>query len=235
MVAHKRYQLLACTLALVAVLGFTLRFANEEDKRFALRSLDGLSETQSFKTRKLVPGSFTPRISFTFNVGHTIRGLMKIAINLVAAYCPTTPVNPKTFEAAIQLIQGNVQISPLLIHTNGFVCAEGIQQIEAADIGHSFRLIWVGGLWHVYSSFFGGRLGAYVHFPGPNKEGWCSADIVAPLRSKKWTISTSRLILPLLNVKVEWNESSKLCPSLKLQDAKSGFRVELVKVKPKKA
>jgi hypothetical protein len=110
---------------------FTLRYANEPDKRFALKSLDGLSETESFRNWKLTQGSFTPRISFTFNVGHTIRGLMKIAVNLVAACCPNTPVSPRTFEAAIRLIQGEMQISPELISTNGFVAATGIQNIKA--------------------------------------------------------------------------------------------------------
>jgi hypothetical protein len=207
---------------------FTLRFANDSDGRFALRSLWELSENQVFKNRRTSYGSRQPRISFVFNVGDTIRGLMKIAVNLIAAYCPNTAVNPDTFNAVNQLIRGNVQINERLMQTNGFVQAKNIESIAAKDRAHSFRLIHANGIWYVYSSFFGGRIGSFVNFPGPNKENWLTADIIAPLYSKDWEFNTSPLVKALVHT-IDWNESAKLCPSLKLQDSRASFRVQLVR------
>lgn len=211
----------------------TLRYLYAEDKRLALKSLEALSEDHQFSVRRTVFGSFTPRISFSFNVLDTIRGLMKIGINLTAGFCRNTEISSKTCAAAMDMALGKIGVSNLLMSTNGFVVAEDIQSIAAPGKAHSFRLVNVNDVWHVYSSFFGGRIGGYVHFPGPNKESWNSLDIVAPLKSKEWNTTESRLYL-VLDPKVEWNESAKLCPSLKLQSSKSIMRPELVPAKKRK-
>jgi hypothetical protein len=212
---------------------FTLRYLYASDKKFALHNLEKMSEEQQFNNRKTVFGSFTPRISFSFNVLNTIRGLMKIGVNLVAGYCPNTPINPKSCEAAMEMVLGKIQVSRLLMNTNGFVVAEGIQSIAAPDKAHSFRLVNINNIWHVYSSFFGGRIGGYVQFPGPNKESWNTLDVVAPLRSKDWKTTESNLYL-VLDPKVEWNESAKLCPTLKIHSSRSVMRAELVPIKKPK-
>ena len=211
---------------------FILRYVKEHDRNFAMKNLDGLNQDQQFPSRKFRPGSLLPRVSCSFNVDMTIRGLMKMGVNLIAAYCPNTPVNPKNFEAPIDLILGKCQSTMLLIKSNGFVAAEGVQSITP-NKAHSFRLVNLDGVWHVWSSFFGGRMGAYVCFPGPNKESWNSLDVVAPLKTKDWQTKTSTLFLGL-TAKVEWNDTGNLCPSMKIQGTKSAFRAELVPIRKRK-
>ena len=64
--------------------------------------------------------------------------------------------------------------------------------------------------------------------PGPNYEDWNCADIIAPLWSKEWTVRTSS-ILPLMKVRVEWNDAKVVTPSFKLQSTVSALSVERVK------
>lgn len=213
---------------------FILRYLTEADRKFAMKSLDRLGEEQPFPNRKFFPGSLTPRISHSFNVGDTIRGLMKIGVNLLAAYCPNTPVNPQTFKAAIEMVLGKYQLDSLIVDQNGFVCADGIQDIAAPNQAHSFRLININNLWKVYSSFFGGRIGALVQFPGPNKESWNTLDLIAPLNSMEWRATERSLYLPLTRARIEWNDTAKFCPSLKIQSVCSTFRTQMVRVKEPK-
>jgi hypothetical protein len=163
-------------------------------------------------------GSRVSTISLSFDKYETLRALMKISVNLIGAYCKKTPVNPQTFRDVIQLIRGEVQATPQLLRENGFVRAEDIEPKKCEKCCHSFRLVHLDGRWFVYSSFFGGRIGALVHFLGPNVESWNSATIIAPIDSKDWTINESSII-PLIKVGIEWNESGKLCPSLRFQKA----------------
>jgi len=209
---------------------FILRFANEEDKQFALQCLSKLNSEQHYKGWSQKIGSRYPTISLFFDIGETLRGLMKIGLNLVAAYCPNTPVNHETFADAIRVIRGEVQIPPHVLAANGFVHAEDVQGISGAANEHAFRLMHTGQVWHVYSSFFGGRIGAHVRLPGPNHEEWRCANIVAPMKSKDWTIGTSP-ILQALKTRVEWNDSRTVTPSLKFQRTVSSMRVDVVRKK----
>jgi hypothetical protein len=204
---------------------FILRFANDDDKRLAFQSLASLADLP-FKNRKQWLGSHVPTISVSFNIGDTLRALMKIGVNLIGAYCKKTPVNPETFRDVIQFIRGEVQATRLMIANNGFVRAEDIKDIKCEGKCHSFRLVHLDGWWRLYASFFGGRIGALVHFPGPNWEKWNSATIVAPVGAKTWTFKESHIIQPM-NVKIEWNDSGKLCPSLKVQTANTEMRGEI--------
>ena len=122
------------------------------------------------------------------------------------------------------------QIPPRVFQLNGFVHAEDIQTIKAPGNAHSFRLVHLDQKWHVFSSFFGGKIGSYVRVPGPNHEAWRCADIVAPLWSKDWTVST-RAILPAMKVHVEWRDGRVVTPSFKLQNTVSSVSVEFVKKK----
>jgi hypothetical protein len=210
---------------------FILRFAREEDKHFVLQSLPNLSERRQLHNWACKLGSRYPTICFFFDIGHTMQALMKLGLNLVAAYCPHTPVNHESFATAIRIIRGEAgQIPPRVFLVNGFVHAEDIQAIKAPGEAHSFRLVHMDQKWHVFSSFFGGRIGSYVRVPGPNCEGWCCANIVAPLKSKVWTVRTSS-ILPHMKVRVEWNDGRAVTPSFKLQNTVSMVSVELVKKK----
>lgn len=85
---------------------FVLRFGSEEDKRFALQSLLNLNVGRQLKKWTHQPGSHYPTICFFFDIGDTIRALMKLGLNLIAAHCPNTPVNRESFAGAIRIIRG---------------------------------------------------------------------------------------------------------------------------------
>jgi hypothetical protein len=203
---------------------FTLRYVTNEDKQHAFRAMDRLGEQSRMKGWSYSLGSHFPTIAVYFDVGDTVRALAKIGLNLIAAYCPATPVNHDTFQAAIQLVRGDLPINQSVLEAIGFVRPEGVLPIAAPGKGHSFRMLHLDGRWHIYSSFFGGRMGSYVHFPGPNLEAWSCANIVAPVRSSKWIVTKSRILQPLA-VKVEYLDSTRLCPSLKLQYTRSDLKV----------
>jgi hypothetical protein len=155
---------------------------------------------------------------------------MKIGLNLIAAFCPNTPVNHRTFAPAIGVIRGQIQITQPMLLANGFVYAKDVQEISRSVKEHSFRLVHLDGAWHVFSSFFGGSIGAYVALAGPNKEEWSRADIVAPIKSKDWTVSLSR-ILPIMKHRVEWRNSEEVMPFVKMQKYVTMLRAELVRRK----
>jgi hypothetical protein len=205
---------------------FVLRFATEEDKRFALLSLSKLGESKELKQWSYKPGSRLPTICFYFDIGESLRALMKIGLNLIATYCHNTSVNREAFLHPIRAIMGEIQIPPTVMASNGFVHAEDIQEIRGAPNEHSFRLAHADRVWHVYSCFFGGRIGAYVRIPGPNGEQWNCADIVAPLKSKKWNMRISPIIQLLPSPRVDWSHSQTVVPSLKLQRTTSSVQVE---------
>jgi hypothetical protein len=211
---------------------FTIRYLTERDKRFALHGFSTLGG-KAFNRRSQVMGSRMPAMSVYFDPGVTLRALMKIGVNLLAAYCKKTPISTETFPKVIRLIRGDIHPTPVDVASNGFVRADGLEDIKGPPGTHTFRLVFVDGEWFVYSSFFGGRIGAFVHFPGPNKEDWNSAEIAAPIGSKAWPFKESRLITPM-RVRIEWTDSAKICPSLEIQNSKSVLISELVNVKAKK-
>jgi hypothetical protein len=166
---------------------FVLRFGSEEDKLFALQSMPNLGDGRQFNRWGVKPGSHYTTISFFFDIGDTVRALMKMGLNLVAAFCPNTPVDRESFGQGVRIILGEAGSIPRAVFlSNGFVRPEDVEAIKADGKAHSFRLVHIDQTWHIYSSFFGGRIGSYVRVPGPNREPWRCADIVAPLGSKDW-------------------------------------------------
>lgn len=213
---------------------FILRFVTEEEKHFALQSLLELNDGSQLKRWDESPGSHRPTICYFFDIGDTMRALMKLGLNLVAAYCPNTPVNPESFASAIRVIRGEAgQIPTRVMMANGFVRADDVQVINTEGRTHSFRIVHMDGKWHVYSSFFGGQIGSYVRVPGPNHEEWRYADIVAPLGSKDWTFRTGSVI-PYVRMRVEWNDGRAVMPSLRLQESVSSVSVEIAKMSPRR-
>jgi hypothetical protein len=211
---------------------FVLRFVTPEEKTFALQSLSRLSDDRRSNKWARKPGSHYPTICFFFDAGDTLRALMKVGLNLIAAYCPNTPVTHESFRQAIRIIRDEAgQLPRSVLQRNGFVHVGDIQTIAAGDNAHSFRLVHIDKMWHIYSSFFGGKVGACVRVPGPNNENWRSADIVAPLYSKDWRIETSRLLYPM-KVCVEWHDGTVVTPSFKLQNAMSSVSIECVAKTP---
>ncbi len=210
---------------------FVLRFTSESDKLFALRSFANLNDGSQLQKWTYKPSSQYPEIGVFFDIGDTMRALMKIGLNLIAAYCPNTPVDHNSFAGVIRVIRGEVQFPPRILMSNGFVHPEDVAVINAAEKAHSFRLVHIDGVWRVYFSFFGGQVGACVHVPGPNHEKWAHADIVAPIGSKDWTIKTSSILLCMKDPCVEWSDGRVVIPSLKLQNTVSFVGVEPVKKK----
>jgi hypothetical protein len=205
---------------------FILRYVSDEDKRLALHGLSKLAEGRQSNGWSQTLGSHTPTICCFFDAGDALRALMKIGLNLIAAYCPNTPIDRGSFGKVIRVIRGHVPVSHRMIQANGFVHAEDIRGISGAAHEHSFRLIHVDHVWHVYSSFFGGSIGAYVRLPGPSYENWNCADIVAPIKSKSWTFTPSR-ILPIMRTHIEWRNTEQVTPTLKVQNSQCFLRTEI--------
>ena len=206
---------------------FVLRFGSEEDKYFALQSIRNLSDEIRLRNWIHSRGSHYPTLCVFFDIADTLRALMKLGVNLIAAHCPNTPVNRQSFLSAIRVIRGEAgQIPPRVMMSNGFIHAEDIPDIKATGREHSFRLVHVEGVWHIYSSFFGGQIGSYVCLPGPNHEDWRCAEIVAPLGSKGWTVRRSPILPYMKRVRVVWKDGMSVMPSVKLQKCVSSLRLE---------
>lgn len=210
---------------------FILRYTSHADKRTALRQLDALDPHRRVKRRSQNRGSQRPPVASTFDLGQTMRGLMKIGFNILAAYCKETPVDRRAFSRVVRLIRGEDPAVPELIFANGFVPAADLAGMRAPDGGHAFRLTWLGKEWRVYSSFFGGRLAAAVSFPGPNREKWNTLHIVAPLKSKEWQVGFSPIMQPIAT-NAPWGGMQDLVPTIKLRNSYTGLTVEEVPFKP---
>jgi hypothetical protein len=132
------------------------------------------------------------------------------------------------FEQVMRLFLGEGQLHPNLFTRMGFVQANDIQCIKDVSGGHSFRLVHLQGHWHIFSSFFGGRIGSYVFFPGPNYECWSCADIVAPINSKDWGFVKAP-ITQSIAVRAEWKNLAEIVPSFELQKSVSTIRADVVR------
>ncbi len=190
---------------------FTLRYKSDEEKRFSLRWLSKLGENRS-KRQAFHMGSSRPTIATLFDVADTVRGLLKIGLNLIAAVCHNTTVSPQSFPFTIGQILRDVYLDEMFLRRNGFIRPQPLQAIAVPD-AHSFRLLYTGKFWRIYSSFFGGRIGSCVDIPGPNLERHNMYSVIAPVKSDKWTIRPER-ILQLLSCQVEWHDSTRIVPSL---------------------
>jgi hypothetical protein len=144
---------------------FYLRYATDEDKNFALDALSKLHRQRPSQSYSELRGSHTPTICFFFDVHKTIRGLLKMGLNLVAAACKNTLVGPGTFPQAVRIIRDIPAATPqmvtaLLAHCGFVHHGNVVTSIAAPNKAHSFVITYCDGLWHVYSSFFGGRMRA---------------------------------------------------------------------------
>jgi hypothetical protein len=206
---------------------FYLHYATDEDKNFALDALSKLHRQRRSQKFTEFQGSHTPTICFFFDVNKTIRGLLKMGLNLVAAVCENTPIGPDSFPEVIGVIRDSSPVTPELVARCGFVQHGNVVTcIAAPNRGHSFLITYGAGRWHVHSSFFGGRMGAYVYFPGPHKESWATMRIVAPLGSKDWTFTPSQLA-QVMYPSIEHARSKLICPSLQIQNTVSELMVTL--------
>jgi hypothetical protein len=214
-----------------------LRYASADDKKLALRMLSRIDSWPDFNQFRTGMPSSMPTVASFFDATKTMRGLMKIGYNLVAAYCKNTTVNSKSFSKVIRTITGQQPNADMLLAANGFVHADGIQDIKVAN-AHSFRLLYsdsdtIGrtGEWWVFMSFFGGRIGAAVTFPGPNGEKWNSLDIAAPIKQKKWPEPVPYNGYYPQKVQIEWIDVKKIVPSLKSQYVLNKLQVDGIRSK----
>lgn len=205
---------------------FVLRYLNAADLRSALRAMSRLDfgNKKQFNCCDYYLGSPSPSISLFFDIGLTLRGMMKIAFNLLSAYCTKTQVDCDTFPQTTRLILGRQHFDPNQIAANGFVHAKNVEELSR-DGCHSFRITTLEEYWIVYMSFFGGRICSVATFPGPNYEEWGTMEIVAPLYSKQWIATPTSLIRPL-RVQVEWSDQAAITPTLRLQHSEDRIVVE---------
>lgn len=208
---------------------FVVRYRTEAEARSTLNVLDHWNPRMSFDRLEVGIGSHLPTLRCFYDVTKALRGLAKIAINILCDCCPSTPVcrSSAGFREVIRVVTGEDPVAPRLFRSNGFVRASDIQPIRLVDGGHSFRLLHMDGHWHVYSSFFGGRIGSFLRFPGPNRESWRQADIQAPIRSPDWQVTTGRILQPL-TVRVEWEDIARIIPSAKMLNVKTELNVTRV-------
>lgn len=104
--------------------------------------------------------------------------------------------------------------------------AADVSEMDCPDRAHRFRLVYSewARRWETYCAFFSGRLGAVVLFPGPNNEKWRTADIITPLSSNRWIIKEYELLLPI-RMHVEWDDLTKVLPSMPLANLRSNVTV----------
>ena len=200
---------------------FILRYRNTEDKNLALRTLAHWKCDNRRDVKERRRGSELPFFGFSYEMGKVLRGLAKIAVNAISHYCPRSTVN----QEVIRVIRGLSPVSERLLAANGFVNAADVSAISADAKAHSMRIIHWNEEWHVWSSFFGGRLGTFVRFPGRNRENWSTADIVAPIGSSDWTVKKQKLTLPL-KTHINWFKFDRLVPSVPLLHSESRLNVE---------
>ncbi|MFC1597644.1 HNH endonuclease [Planctomycetota bacterium] len=205
---------------------FVLRYLSRAEKRFALNALDGWSPACSFERFNVRIGSYLPALRLFCDATKTFRALAKIGINILSEYCPNTPVNRDAdgFRDMIRVVKGEASVTPQAFRANGFVYATDIEPIKADDGGHSFRLVHMDEHWHIFSAFFGGRIGSFLRFRAPNHETWFQADIHAPLRSGKWTATTGKILQPL-TVRIEWQNPARIMPSVEMLNVESELKV----------
>ncbi|MDZ4817396.1 MAG: HNH endonuclease [Planctomycetota bacterium] len=208
---------------------FTIRYISQNDKDTILRQLETLEvpkpdEMGNYKCETQL-GLHFPLVNARFDLSLSMRAMVKLGVNLLAAFCDRTPVNCTTFGFATGFVLGDITCSLRILQFNGFVHAESLKCIASGDQSHSFRLVHEGDLWRIYSSFFGGRICTAVTIPGPNLEEWSTMDIIAPLGSKQWRLTTSTET-KLLPFRVEWGNLKQIAPSVDLHNSDTKLTIE---------
>jgi|GEM_PF-2789252 len=152
-------------------------------------------------------GTSLPPFRCRFDIRVVLRGLIKIGVNLLAAYCGHTPVNCGNFADSTSLVLGFKEVTWADCTRSGFIDPECVRDIARPD-SHSFRLQFDVDrqVWSVYSVFFGGKVASLVEIAGPSNEPWSRADIFVPLNSRAWSFEVGNVLVPL-NPTVTWDVS----------------------------
>jgi hypothetical protein len=209
---------------------FVVGYETNADKRLLLGTLDNWNSGSTFRKIQVTLGSELPAVRRYWDMGKLLRSLMKLGINLIHDTCEHTTVTPDSFKDAIRLVMGAIGLNKRHFQVSGFVWPSDLRTLHRSDSGHSFRLIHDANTWHVFSSFFGGRVCTAIQFPGPSRESWTTADISTPLASDErdvsedWEIQRHWFLIPT-RYHVEWADPSRIIPSVQLANAKSRIEV----------
>ncbi len=194
---------------------FIVRYKNNDGRRLCLHQLSEFASLPSTRSFDREVGSTSPSFRLCFDMRVVLRALMKLGMNLLAAYCPNTPVNRDCFRNTIEFILDEVAADPTVFSRNGFVDPSAVQGFRDFS-GHAFRLQHIDGDWHVESSFFGGRVASFVRIPGPNLESWSWKEIRVPLKSRDWLFDSGTITVPL-NPRIIWDDLKRIVPSIKCE------------------
>lgn len=201
---------------------FQCRYRTKADKRRILHALDTWDVSRRFRSFEVRLGSSLPAFKTNFELTTVLRALVKLGINALHLACDKTAVDRQSFSKAIKVVTGEIPVPANLLASNGFVFADDLKSLECPINSHRLRLLYDDrkGFWKVYLAFFGGRAGAFVTFPGPSREKWCTADITAPTDSARWVITKSA-IYQALSVRIEWLDMKHIAPSVPLVNTTS--------------
>lgn len=211
---------------------FECRYVGSLDKGRLLHVLDNWRpfEGETFVQEDF--GVVDPESFLSLRPRFILRALVKIGVNLLAHLCEKTAVDRTTFAKATAFARYDNVTGPDE-RTSGFVVNADIQALGCPPKAHKFRLTYDEFSWHLLCSFFGGRIGAAVSFPGRSVETWRREEIVVPLYSNEWTVETSPILL-LTRCRIEWTDVSRIVPSVRMVNPTVEIRHELAR-RPRKS
>jgi len=202
---------------------FECRYLDSLDRNRLLSFLDRWRPLDGKIVYGETVGVADPEDFLSYRPRFVLRALVKIGVNLLAYVCERTVVGKEAFPEATACARYD-QGGPT-VNQAGFVANESIHGLDCPPNAHRFALTYDQRSWFVLCAFFGGRIGAFVRFPGPNRELGRRVDIVAPLHSPDWEITTGKLFLPV-RVCIEWADLSRIVPSLRIRNPQAQIRFE---------
>jgi len=180
--------------------------------------------------KEVTKGSEYPFFALTYEMGQVVRAITKIFVNTLSHFSPESIVDPRVKK----VILGDSQVSPSVIGSCGFVDAINVSDISSRPSkSHSLRLIFNRGWWQCWIAFFGGRIGAFVTFPGTHHQKWGMLDIVAPIKSRNWQTTESKFVMPLPR-RINTTNYTTMVPSVDLLRSEGKFWIEEAKKKKRR-
>ncbi|MCH8344199.1 MAG: hypothetical protein IH983_09440 [Planctomycetes bacterium] len=170
-------------------------------------------------------GVLDPETLLSYQQDLILRALVKIGLNLLAYALSPTDVNSTTFPIATKYARWGTAGTPNL-QNSGFVTGGTLSESHCPTDAHKFELVYSNQLWRLVAVFFGGRIGTCVHFPGPQITDYVRYEIVAPVKSKDWTVYKSKLHLAPRAIRTLWDDLSVMIPSMPIRHRGSRKRVE---------
>lgn len=162
---------------------FDLSYLTEEDRDSALALLATFDWSKRTTELQMQLGSEMPEAHIGFVLTFAMQAFAKVGFNMLAKYCKSTPVNCESFADTVGWILGKKHFQKLGDERRlGFVTPDSIAQLGCPAKSNKFRLTHDSfeNVWHLYGSFFEGKAGMYVIFPGPNNESWRTMELIAP-------------------------------------------------------